>query len=59
MTAINVKFFFFFVERWAPSKKSAMGVRRFGFREVMELLLLLRQEKGTTDTFQVTDHITA
>jgi hypothetical protein len=59
MTKIDVKFLFCVVGRWAPSKNSIIGVRRLGFREVMKLLLRLRQEKDNTDTFQVTDHLTA
>ena len=58
MTTIDVKYLCCVTGRRAPSKNSVMGVRRLGFREVMGLLLRLRQEKGTTDTFQVTDHLT-
>jgi hypothetical protein len=59
MTTIDVIFLCCVVGRWASSKNSVMGVRRLGFREVMGLLLRLRQEEVTTDTFQVTDHLTA
>jgi hypothetical protein len=59
MTMIDAKFLCCVVGHQAPSDNSVMGVRRLGFREVMGLLLCLRQEKDTTDTFQVTDHLTA
>ena len=57
MTTVDVKFLCCVVGRWAPSKNSAMGVGRLGFRDVLGLLLCLRQEKDTTDTQRVTDQL--